>query len=342
MTKISLSSAAKLFQRLATGYRAGIDLRTLWQHETKAISPILSRNSKAIASQLDDGVVLASAMENCNGYFSPLVIAVVSAGEQGGRLEQSFERLAHHYDQLHRFRRTLLTAMMWPLFELGLSILVIGATILLMGWALSGSGRDGIDWFGWGWGTRAYFLLYVLTVMFFAAAIFTFILGINRNWFGDWPMAIARRIPVVGGVIQNLSLARMTWALSATLEAGIDVRDGLAYGFRATQNRYYTSCEANVVQRIDSGQPIHDSLVAQEKFPDEFLTFVQNGEISGELPETMQRLSNMYQERAENGLKVLGTLGFVATLLFIGMILIVAIIFLFNKLILETYSSIGV
>ena len=98
MAKISYSQMAKLFRRLATGYGAGIDIRQLYRRETETGSPAYRVNSQKVFKRVNQGQSLAQAMKAVNGYFPELAIAVVQAGEKGGRLEESFSKLSQHYD----------------------------------------------------------------------------------------------------------------------------------------------------------------------------------------------------------------------------------------------------
>lgn len=338
---MSNSAGAQLFDRLATGYHAGLDLRTLWQREANSVRPGLARSAKIVLEKIGSGATLAEAMSSTGGYFSPLTIAVVKAGEASGRLEQSFRRLAKHFENWARFRKDILVSMAWPLFELGFSILVIGALILLMGWALSSVNPKGMDWFGWGWGTADYFRAYVAVITLGASFIGLIWLGIRMEWFGTLPVRLASMVPVLGGIMKNLSLARLSWALGAGLGAGMNVVESLKIGLQASQNSRLIELEPQIAEQIVDNRTIYESLAKTGRFPDEFLTSVSNGEIAGELPETLERMSELYQHRVETGLNLLRTITFICALLFVGVVLGGAIIFLFNKLVLGTYRDVA-
>jgi type IV pilus assembly protein PilC len=131
-------------------------------------------------------------------------------------------------------------------------------------------------------------------------------------------------------------MVRLSWALSSALGAGMDVADSLRLGIQASQSRKFLEIEPRISEDIVDNQTIFETLSKTKAFPDEFLTLVSNGEISGSLPETLDRASDMYQERVKNGLTLLKTATFVASLMIVGMILVTAIIFLFNKVYLGT------
>ena len=341
MPTISKKMAAKLFHRVDTAYRAGIDMRKIWEREGQSTSPVLSSKSSEVLRHLNDGKTLAESMNATNGYFPPLVLALIRAGEQGGRMEDAFKRLADHYQSLVKFRQRLLTSFIWPVAELCIAIFVVGVLILVLGWILASSNKEPIDWLGLGWGTMAYFMLYVVCVCLFFGSIFVVVFGTLQGWFGQWPMKFAKRVPVIGKLIENLSLSRFSWATSATLGAGINVPESVGLGLKATQNFYYEQLEPQISQQLATGDTIYNSLLKTEEFDSEFLSFVENGEISGELPETLERVSRELQSRVEQAFKVLGSVGLVLMFLFVATILIIAIFVLFNKLIMEQYREIS-
>lgn len=342
MSEISNRAGSQLFDRLATGYQAGLDLQTLWKSEARSGNPVLARNARIVIEQISSGATLAEAMAQTNGYFSPLVLAVVRAGEASGRLEQSFRRLAKHYEAWHRFRRDAMSSLAWPMFELGFAILIIGGLILLMGWAMSNVNPNGLDWFGWGWGTWDYFRAYVATVCLTLTCVGLVYAGIQLGWFGRIPSSVVPFIPLIGGITKNLSLARLSWATSAALAAGMNVIESLRIGLEASQDARLMELEPQISQQIIDNKTIYESLAKTGRFPNEFLTFVSNGELAGELPETLDRLSTMYQGRVENGLNLLKVVTFVVTFLIVATLIGAAIIFLFTRVYLGVYKDLGV
>ena len=94
MAEISHGQLAKLFGRLATGYGAGIDLKAVYTRETETGSASYRTNASEIVRELAKGNSLARSMKSVDGYFPDLALAIVHAGEKGGRLEEAFKRLS--------------------------------------------------------------------------------------------------------------------------------------------------------------------------------------------------------------------------------------------------------
>ena len=339
MAKISYSQMAKLFGRLGTSYAAGLDIRRILERETNSGSPAYRLNMRRVYQAVSEGKPLARAMTETGEFFPELAIAIVQAGEKGGRLEQSFKRLAHYYETLVKFRTNFLLSIAWPAFELFFAVFVIGMLILIMGWVCDTGNIDPIDWFGFGFSTWGNFALY-WTVMFviFGTAAF-FIVGVIRGWFGLLPMKIARRIPVIGKTIECLALARFSWTFSVAENAGMSAMETARLALRATQNYYYRRYEDQVLESLQAGRGFYASFAQTGAFPDDLLIRIDTGEIAGELAEVMDRTSMQYQTQAENNLKIIGTVGFVCMLMFVGLVIGILIITMYKKLVLDQYQK---
>lgn len=313
---------ASLCQRVGTAYKAGLNVKAIWDREAKHGSPRHKIEMQKVAEQIGDGQTVAEGLRATDGYFPELAIAVTEAGEEGGRLERSFELLAEHYKTIVGFRRDMISRLTWPVMELVGAVFVIGALILIMGWV----SEQPIDWLGFGWSSTQYFWAWVTLVLCFFGGITVLIFGSKEGWFGDYPMKIAGPIPLVGKTIQIFSLARFAWVLAAAMEAGMNTMRGVGLAFRATQNHYYQQFEGTVQEDIQDGVEMTEVLRATDAFPEDFLIQLENGEMTGSIPESMTRLAEEYTAQAEHNLaiitKILFFIVFGSVAIFIGLLIV--------------------
>jgi type IV pilus assembly protein PilC len=89
----------------------------------------------------------------------------------------------------------------------------------------------------------------------------------------------------------------------------MEVRRALAAGLRTARSVVYTAEIPAITERIEQRQTIHESLAASNVFPKQLLDMIDVGEQSGQLPETLLRMSDEYQERARANLKTWATVG---------------------------------
>jgi type II secretory pathway component PulF len=335
MPKITKSQMAKMFGRLAIGYSAGLDIRALFAREAETGSSIYRRHANQIHRGITQGSSLADAMRSAHGYFPELATSIVQAGEKGGRLEDAFRRLSEHYENLVKFRNGFLISIAWPVFELVFAIAVIGALILVMGWLM---GEDAIDWFGMG-SAIGNFAFFVLVVFLLFSCLSLIVVGTMKGWFGDLPMRIARRIPLVGAVIEGFALSRMAWTMSIAENSGMHAVETARLAVQSTQNYIYQQAEPGIAAAVERGSSFYPAFKQSGVFPRDFLIYVENGETAGALAESMERASWELRTRAENNLKIIGTVGFVCTLLLVGLVMGTAIILMYKRLVIDQYND---
>jgi type II secretory pathway component PulF len=338
MAEISKAQMAKLFRRLATSYGAGIDILGITRRESERGSPAYKMKMKKIAAEVQDGKTLAKAMKSAD-YFPELALAVVEAGELGGRLEEAFDKLAQHYEGLVKFRSTFLMSLAWPAFELVASVVIIGLLILALGWIAATNNSEPALTLGMR-STSGDFMLYCFLVFTFFGSIALVVVGTIKGWFGLLPMKIARRIPLIGKTIEAMSLSRFAWTMSVAENAGMGAVNTIRLAIRSTQNFYYANHEKPMMDDVQSGLGFYPTMRKTKAFPDDFLIYVENGEIAGELAESMDRASKDLQQRTETNMKLIGTIGFVVMMICVGVIIVAAIMSLFLKLYYEPMQDI--
>ena len=336
MARITYNKMAKLFHRLEISYKTGIDLVTAYKKERQIGGPSDRLKANRVVNSLKDGNALATAMKSLDGYFPELAIAVVMAGEAGGRLDESFGRLASHYKSLVEFRSNFLRSISWPIFQLAVCVLLVGIMIPLLNWVM---GEElAIDWFGMG-STTGNLLLYIFVVTFFFGSLAILIIGSIKGWFGTLPMRIARRIPLLGKTIECLALSRMAWTMSVAENAGMDALENARLSLGATENYFYESLEEEVCEDLRSGETFYKTYKATDAFPQDYLDYIDVGETAGELAETMDRASRDLQAKADQNMQILSKIGFALTFAFVAVVIGGTVIVMYQRMYLDTLKK---
>jgi type II secretory pathway component PulF len=323
MQRVSTNYLVGFCRRMGTSLEAGVDVRTALTTEAARAPGSLRAKLAEVATSLGRGVSLADALQATRPALPDLFYELVEVGELSGRLGEVFQRMAAQYEERIRLRRTFMTAATWPFIQLGISLAVIGFVILINGWLRTMPGNESLDMLGLGLVGLNGFVGYVIILAGIATAITLVAQGFQRG--AAWTRPIERvlvSLPFVGDNLKTLALSWMAWTLSATLDAGIEVRKALALGLRAARLSTFTRVTDDVIRDLGQNREIHDALGATRVFPQDFIDAVAVGETSGRLPETMATLALGYEERARSGLSTLASLaGFLVWLLIAGFII---------------------
>jgi len=331
--RIRLKPLAQLCHRLAIATKAGIDDRKIWRDESQRGSRSQRQFAEHVSTELATGRSVSEALPATGNFFPPLFRQMVAVGEQSGRLDVTYKRLATHFDCTLQARRAFLGKLSWPLMQLGLALFVIGLLIWVMGMLPMNNSTDGagFDMLGLGLIGTPGLVVYMNILIFLGIVVFGLIEMARRGV--AWTRRLQRtavNIPVFGGALKTLALARFTWALRLVLDTPMDLRKALPLALSATGNDYYSQCGPAVAMRIEQGQTIHMALAATHVLPVELLDNIAVGEESGSLVEMMERVSAEYQERAGTAMSVLAQIAGYAIWLLVAGVIIIMIFQLFS------------
>ncbi len=307
--RIGLKKLVELSRRLAVSHEAGIDLRRTWEREARNAAWRERHAYETVREGVMRGDALHESLQRTGSFFPRLFREMIEVGEKTGSLAQVFRHLADHYEHRLRTRRTFLHSITGPLLQLTAALTVVGLLIWIMGLLAQRSSGEPIDLLGFGLvGTPGLAIYLTILGVLFGAA-FVLLLGISRGLAWTWPVQhAALQIPVVGKCLETISLARMAWTLHLTMNVEMDLRHVLPLALRSTGNHYYSRLSDEVVAGVLSGAEIHESLRRTGCFPEDFLETLEVGELSGQVVESMGRLSEQYDERARAAIGTLSTI----------------------------------
>jgi type IV pilus assembly protein PilC len=316
--RIGVRQLEGLCRRLSLSLEAGVDVRTIFAREAQHATGPLRRRLLEISDEINHGQSLSDALAATADFFPPIFREMVAVGEQTGHLDVVLDQMADHYQALLTARRTFWGAIVWPLFQLGVAVVVVGFLVAL-------PSLLHIDVLHAGLTFRAYVALVA------AGVIAIWFLGRAMARGTLWVAPLQRfllQLPGLGPPLQTMALARLAWSMHLTFDTGMEVRRALNLSLRSTQNARYTSQIPAIDAEIAAGSSIYEAFRQVGGYPDEFLDTLATGEQSGKVVESMGLLARQYQERARLAIATLATLaGWV-----VWLIIAAAIIFLIFRI----------
>jgi type IV pilus assembly protein PilC len=317
--RISTRQLATIARRLATSLGAGVDARTVFTREAERARGHFARDRfRTIRDAIHRGHSISDAFEQTGDYFPTLFREMLRVGEQSGRLSETLAQLAEHYEGQVRLSRSFLVMLVWPMIELGIALMAIGAVIWICGAIL-----NNLDILGWGLVGNRGLVIYLMILAGIGFAISMLVRAIKRGVFWAGPVQkLALMVPGVGKALQTLCLARLAWAMHLTFNTGMDVLRAVHLSLRSTNNARYTDQSKAIERAIERGDSVAEAFADSGVFPVDFLDALHVAEESGQVSEAMGRLSNSYRQQAEAAMTVLATFGGFALIGLIAIFLI--------------------
>jgi type IV pilus assembly protein PilC len=329
-SRIAPKPLVGLCRRLSTSLGAGIDVRTVWKREADRSSGTLCDQLLVVSQAINRGDSLSEALAGTADFFPTLFREMVSLGEETGHLDEVLARLADHYQNQINMRRAFFAAILWPLVQLVIAIVVVGGLIWITGLLRETTGNKTLDMLGLGLVGNRGLALYAIGVGTVFVLLWVTRRAMHRGLV--WTRPIQRfvlQLPGIGKPLQTMALARLAWSMYVTLYAGMELRQALRLSLRSTQNARYLDQIPAIDAEISAGNSIHQAFLRAGGYPPEFLDTLAVGEDSGRLVESMGVLARQYEDQARAALAVVTMMAGWAVWAMVAALLIMIIVRLF-------------
>lgn len=301
VTPAELARRAELYNQLGTMITAGLPLVQALEMTARSGSIRGSRKTiLALIQSLKEGHTFTDSMKRVQGWMSEFDIALLSVGEESGRLDASFKLLSNHYAARSQIIRNTISGLITTIATVHVFLLVFPLGYLIQ-FAVSGIAH----------GEYSQCLGFIIEKIIVFGALYGTILFLIFACQGQrglkWRLfveSIFQMIPLLRTAQKYLVLSRLSAALEALTNAGVDVPRGWELAGAAAGSPHLNREIAAWKPKIESGLTPADLVSQTRYFPELFANLYHTGEISGKLDETLSRLHIYYQDE---GFRVLRT-----------------------------------
>ena len=113
-------------RQLATMISSGMTLlRAFYVLEDQVENPLLRETLGKVREDIEAGLAFSDALQKHPKVFSQLYVAMIRAGEAGGVLEQSLDRISEQLEKDDALRRQVKSAMAYPSVVLAFALSVL-------------------------------------------------------------------------------------------------------------------------------------------------------------------------------------------------------------------------
>jgi type IV pilus assembly protein PilC len=124
--RVKAGELTVMTRQLATMISSGMTLlRAFYVLEEQIENKLLRETVAAVREEIEAGISFSEALAKHPKIFSPLYVAMVKAGEAGGVLEQSLERVSDQLEKDDSLRRQVKSAMAYPTVVLTFALCVL-------------------------------------------------------------------------------------------------------------------------------------------------------------------------------------------------------------------------
>ncbi len=300
--RVKMKQLAPLVSDLAVLIDSGISLvRAITVLEAQTMTPHLKTVIQNVRTDVESGQTFSDALSKHPEAFSKLFINMIRAGEVGGILSESLERLAVLYEKSSRLESKIIAALTYPFLVLGFAFAVVvfvvafavpkffvifqdmhtelpGMTMFL--YNLSNFMRD--------W----WVAVTILVVGFLLSLRFFLVIPIVRLAYD----ALLLRMPVFGRLFSKVSISRFCRTFGTLLTSGVPILQTLTIAKEAAGNVVYEKAIERVKESIKEGESVAGPLSQYSIFPPLVTNMITVGEETGELSKMLVKIADRYDD----------------------------------------------
>lgn len=314
LDSIGLDNERNLFvENISLLIASGIDISSSLaaiKKETK--SRPMKRIIGEIEADIDAGSAFWRALEHTK-IFSSHTISLIKIGEESGRLEENLKVISIQEEKDREFRSKIRSAMMYPIFVFGITI-IIGVVVawfilprlssvfasMKMDLPMSTKILISVGRFLQNNG-------FVFMPLFFTAMGLTifFVFFFPRTKFIGQNILFS--LPGTRKLMQQVELSRFGYMLGTLIGAGININDALRSLIEASGFAPYKNFYKNLLANIEDGNSFQKSFSfykgLERIMPFSVQQMVVNGEQSGFLSEVLLKIGVSYEKKIEDTTK---------------------------------------
>ena len=301
-----------VMRELAALLRAGVPLMRALQltaesSELEDVRGCLQR----IQRDLDNGHNLVAAAERelrHSGLLTPYDVAMLSVGEQTGRLAESFSDLYHHREFVRTTQEQVGSALRYPAFVIAtclIALVVVNLFVIPSFAKVFAQARAELPLL-----TRVLLGMSNVMLQGWWAMLAGTVGGVVgwRRWIASergrlWWDRVQLKLPIIGPILLGIVLSRLTASLASSIKAGLTITEALAVTARTLGNRHFEIRVQQMCGELARGTSITAAARNMAVLPPTLLQLVAIGEESGSLEELMREIAVHYQANVEQSVK---------------------------------------
>lgn len=305
-------------RQLATLIDSGLPLlRSLTVLGKQEPNPVLKSTIASLADSVQGGSTFSESLAQHPKMFNKLYVNMVKAGELGGVLEIVLTRLAEYQEKAQKLKNKIVSAMVYPAIVMFIAVAIL---IFLMVFIVpkfkemfteSDSTLPLISQIVFGFSEFCLNnpILGIPNVVWIFVGAFFVYLGLNaigRTKGGrEFIDNLKLHMPIFGDIQRKSAVSRFTRTLGTLVTSGVPILQALNITRDTAGNVIISKAISKVHEAVKEGESIVTPLTSSGVFPNMVISMVDVGEETGQLPEMLLKVADVYDDEVDNAVTAL-------------------------------------
>lgn len=295
-------------RQLATLIDAGLPLlRALTVLAKQERDQVLKKTIANLSDAVQGGSTFSEGLAQHPKIFNDLYVNMVRAGELGGVLELVLTRLAEFQEKAQKIKNKVVAAMVYPLIVLVLAVAIMGFLLVFIVPKFEQIFKDmlgdkplpGITLFVIGvsnavsnhWGL----ILLALAIIVVGMKL------LGRTAAGRVLLdRVKLRTPLFGDLLRKTAISRFSRTLGTLVTSGVPILQALNITRETAGNTVIANAITQVHDSVKEGESIVLPLESSGAFPPMVISMIDVGEETGQLPEMLLKIAEVYDDEVDN------------------------------------------
>ncbi len=309
--KVKTKDVVLLSKQLSTLFSAQVSaLRIFRLLGSESENPALRAHLNEIANDLQGGASISMALSKHPKLFSNFYVNMVKAGEETGKLDETFLFLAENLERSYNLISKAKNAMIYPIFVvvtfIGVMVLMLTLVIPKLTAILVESGQP-IPIY-----TKVVMVMSDTLVHYGIFVFFALVIG--GFFFWRWSQTeegmkklsrLKITLPFLGTMFRKLYLARIAGNLSTMLTAAIPIVKALEITGNIMDNAIFGGIIADVAEQVKSGTPLSVGFAKHPEIPGIMVAMFRVGEETGQMGEILKTMARFYEREVVDAVDAL-------------------------------------
>ncbi len=349
--KVKTKTLMIFTRQLATLIDAGLPLLrglTVLAKQEKDLA--LKHAIGALADSVQGGSTFSESLAQHPKVFNKLYINMVKAGEVGGVLELVLNRLAEFQEKAEKIKGKVVAAMFYPIAVMLIAVIIVTFLMIVIVPKFQAIFKDMLN--GKPLPAITQFVINISDAFqnHFLVAIGIIIVIVIAYKFAARTDAgrvfldrLKLKMPVFGDIIRKTSISRFSRTLGTLVTSGVPILQALSITKETAENSVIGDAIGKVHDSVKEGESIVHPLEASGVFPPMVISMIDVGEETGQLPEMLLKIAEVYDDEVDNAVSSLTSMLEPIMIVFLAVVVGTIVIVLFMPLItiIQTMSSGG-
>ena len=291
------------------------------QEEDKNFSQVIL----ATRADVEGGSSLADAMRKHPAAFDTLFTNMMAAGEAGGILDTILKRLAVYIEKNVKLKAQVMAAMTYPITVMAIAAIVVAAIL----WKVIPTFANLFEGLGADLPlpTRIVIVLSNSVVSYMPFIIIGGVVmsvAFKRFYGTERGRRVVDgallKVPVLGGILRKVAVARFTRTLSTLLGSGVPILESLEITAKTAGNAIVEDAVMVTRAAIERGETVSGPLKETKVFPAMVTQMINVGEATGALDTMLAKIADFYEDEVDTAVAGMLTLLEPIMIAFLGVV----------------------